>query len=96
MNTKGNELVGVVRWIDASRELPDDEMTVMIAFEGGGVWTGFRDAGEWRCVDGELVKERVTHWGEFPDGPALIHARRSWEAVAERSQMDGSDGRDER
>lgn len=60
-------------WIDSTAELPDDEMTVLIALSDGEVWTGFHDAGQWRFVCGELVDQgggtTVTHWAEFPEPP---------------------------
>lgn len=51
---------------------PDDDMTVLIALSDGEVWTGYRDAGDWRFVSGDLVSQgsaTVTHWAEFPDPP---------------------------
>ncbi len=56
-------------WVPVDRELPDDEMTVLVALEGGEVWTGFMDAGQWRYVSADLIGEKVTHWAEFPEPP---------------------------
>lgn len=61
-------------WVDAGKELPDDEMTVLIAFADGEVWTGFFDAGDWRYVNADLVEPAVTHWAEFPDPPSVKSA----------------------
>lgn len=65
---------GHVIWVDASKTLPDDESTVLIALSDGEVWTGFNEAGEWRMVDAEPVGLRrglrVTHWADLPDHPA--------------------------
>lgn len=58
-------------WKDATKELPDDKMTVLMRMKDGEVWTGFRDAGEWRYVSAELVGTPVTHWAEFPEPPTL-------------------------
>lgn len=62
-----------VSWIDASQDLPDDEATVLIALSDGEVWTGFRDAGEWRFVSAEPVDQgsgvTVTHWAPIPEAP---------------------------
>jgi len=50
-------------------------MTVLIALSDGEVWTGFRDAGDWRYVSGDRVDQgegtTVTHWAEFPEVPDL-------------------------
>lgn len=57
-------------WIPCADELPDDEMTVLIALSDGEVWTGFHDEGEWRYVSGDRVDQgegiTVEHWAEFP------------------------------
>jgi hypothetical protein len=62
-----------IEWIPVEASLPDDESTVLMALSDGEVWTGFRDAGDWRFVSAALVDEsdgtRVTHWAEFPDPP---------------------------
>jgi len=59
----------MVQWIDASRELPDDEMTVLVALDDGEVWTGFHEENEWRYVSAELISARVMYWAEFPLPP---------------------------
>lgn len=56
-------------WKPTSEELPDDDMTVIIALEDGEVWTGFMDAGLWRFVSADPVESEVTHWMEFPEPP---------------------------
>lgn len=58
-----------VLWRAAEKQLPDDDLTVLIALEDGEVWTGFRDAGEWRYQSADLVESKVTHWAEFPMPP---------------------------
>lgn len=58
-----------VFWVDARRELPDDDMTVLLALDDGEVWTGFMDAGIWRYVSADAIESTVTHWAEFPDPP---------------------------
>jgi len=55
--------------VDATVELPDEDITVLVALADGEVWTGFRDAGEWRYVSADLIEARVTHWAEFPEPP---------------------------
>lgn len=58
-----------VTWIDATAELPDHEMTVLVALADGEVWTGFHEAGEWRYVSADNIETPVTHWAEFPLPP---------------------------
>jgi hypothetical protein len=55
-----------VFWVDARRELPDDDMTVLVALDDGEVWTGYMDAGIWRYVSADAIDATVTHWAEFP------------------------------
>lgn len=66
LKTKENR---AVEWVDASKHLPDDDMTVLVALEEGEVWTGFMDAGIWRYVSADEIAEAVTHWAEFPEAP---------------------------
>jgi hypothetical protein len=70
--------MNVVTWIDATKELPDDETAVLIALSDGEVWIGFHEADEWRllcaCCGEGIVQGNgvlVTHWAEFPDPPSL-------------------------
>ena len=57
-------------WHDAALDLPDDELTVLVALDDGEVWTGFLDAGQWRYVSADLIEPTVTHWAEFPLPPS--------------------------
>jgi hypothetical protein len=60
-----------IEWIDARLELPDDDITVLMAFADGGVWNGFRDAGEWRFASADLVAVgEITHWADYPEPPS--------------------------
>ena len=47
-----------VRWVDAHKELPDDEMTVLVALADGEVWTGFHEDNQWRFVSADMMKPR--------------------------------------
>ena len=58
-----------VEWVDASKQLPDDDMTVLIALDDGEVWTGFMDSGVWGYVSADAIEGNVTHWAEFPAPP---------------------------
>jgi hypothetical protein len=62
-----------VVWKDAKEELPDEDLTVLMALSDGEVWTGFLDAGEWRFVSADPVDQGdgtcVTHWADLPPHP---------------------------
>ena len=72
-----------VLWIDATTELPDDDIEVLIALQDGEVSTGFRDATQWRYSSADLIEIQVTHWADFPAPPNTSmsdpeHAERRW------------------
>lgn len=56
-------------WVDSRKELPDDDITVLVALADGEVWTGFHDAGQWRYVSADPIESEVTHWASFPEPP---------------------------
>lgn len=58
-----------IRWVRVPAELPDAEMTVLIATpdEDEPVWLGYFDGRDWRTVEGRLV--RATHWSTLPEPP---------------------------
>lgn len=58
-----------VVWRRPADELPDDEMTVLLALADGEVWTGFHDAGSWRFVSADLIETEVLWWAHFPAPP---------------------------
>lgn len=58
-------------WMPVEKDLPDDDLTVLLALEDGEVWTGFRDAGVWRYMSADLIEGIVTHWMEFPEPPEV-------------------------
>jgi len=56
-----------VAWIDAAREMPDDEITVL-ATDGTDVFTAWHADHVWReCHTAEL--RQVAHWMDLPDLP---------------------------
>jgi len=63
------EVSSSVEWVDTSKQLPDDDMTVLIALDDGEVWTGFMDSGVWRYVSADAIEGTVTHWAAFPAPP---------------------------
>lgn len=64
-----------IMWVNAANELPDDEMTVLVALADGEVWTGFHLDGTWRFVSGEEISSQVTWWANFPEPPVCDDAR---------------------
>lgn len=61
-----------IEWIPVTREMPDDDTTVMIAVRGGDepVWLGWHASDTWYYIDGtDLDHADVTHWAHLPKGP---------------------------
>ena len=61
--------INTITWIPVSKELPDDEETVMVALDDGEVWLGFHSETRWSAVDADLFQAEVTHWARMPEGP---------------------------
>lgn len=60
-------------WTPVGESLPDDDSTVLLAFNDGEVWVGYLDAGDWRYVSSDLIKHRVvTHWMHLPAHPSEL------------------------
>lgn len=60
----------IITWVDPAEDLPDDDITVLLALADGEVWTGYLDAGAWRFVSGDPVEVHVSWWASFPDPPS--------------------------
>ena len=59
-----------INWISVADQLPDDDMTVLIADTENDVTLGFHDGDAgWRYCNAERVGDPVTHWAELPDSP---------------------------
>ncbi len=56
-------------WIDAGKELPDAETTVLVCIRNADepVWLGYYNGEEWKDVEGMAID--VTHWAEMPLPP---------------------------
>lgn len=65
---KPDNLRREVQWVPVSKELPDDEMTVLMVVDGEP-WTGFHAEGQWHYVTADICTGAVTHWCEFPEVP---------------------------
>ena len=61
--------MSAITWTKCSDGLPDDEITVLLAFDDGEVWTGFRDGDDWRYLSADLIEGGVTHWAHLPAHP---------------------------
>lgn len=70
MTTIGN-CTAPITWVNADEDLPDDEITVLLALEDGEVWTGYHDGGRWYYASGDLIStSKVLHWANFPTPPS--------------------------
>ncbi len=59
-----------ITWHRCTEQLPDDETVVLLAFDDGEVWTGFRDGDTWRFVSADPVSCDPIYWAHFPEPPA--------------------------
>jgi hypothetical protein len=67
----------VVSWMDPREELPDDEITVLLALADGEVELGYHDAevpNGWAYAHSGMAmrNHHVTHWAHVPAHPAEI------------------------
>lgn len=60
-----------LNWIDASKDVPDENQTVLMFMPGADepVWLGYLDEGTWKLADGMDTDTVVSHWCELPEGP---------------------------
>ena len=58
-------------WIDATKERPDADSTVLIHApkDDEPVWLGYFDGESWRGVHGGVLFHQVTHWMDLPEPP---------------------------
>jgi ParB-like chromosome segregation protein Spo0J len=67
-----NGLMVTLEWIPAAARMPDDDITVLIALEGGEVAPAYRQDGVWVDTSGmPLFKHVVTHWMHVPAAPTV-------------------------
>ncbi len=52
-----------------THRLPDDETTVLLSFQSGEVWTGYRLGDLWHHASADQIGESVLYWADFPDPP---------------------------
>lgn len=58
-----------IEWHPAADDLPDEDISVLIATGDGEVYAGFLDCGNWRHLTSDRVSETVTHWAHYPAPP---------------------------
>jgi hypothetical protein len=67
------QAVQTVVWHSVDVEMPDDELTVLIALNDDvePVWFGYHDSekGHWFTPENALISSDVTHWAELPEPP---------------------------
>jgi hypothetical protein len=56
-------------WTATKDQLPDDEMTVLLALADGEVWPGFHEDDKWFYVSADPVGVEVLYWTEFAAHP---------------------------
>jgi hypothetical protein len=62
---------GKTRWTSVAVQLPDDDITVLLALTDGEVWPGYREGEIWRDTNGYPIEtSRVAHWMHMPAPPA--------------------------
>lgn len=60
-----------IHWIPVTHELPDDEITVLIADSEADITLGFHDGESgWRYCDGGRVTAPILHWADLPSPPS--------------------------
>jgi hypothetical protein len=61
-------------WIDASRQVPEEDGTVLVYLECHHVTLGIFQGGKWHTVvapwDSVLYESEVLCWSELPERPA--------------------------
>ena len=59
-----------LNWHRVADTLPDDDITILAAWDDGTVEAVFKDGEAWRlCYSGDAAAEAPTWWAEWPAGP---------------------------
>lgn len=59
-----------LEWVPAGDQLPDSDLTVLIALVEDEVWMGYLDGDIWREISGAPIEAtRVTYWAHLPAAP---------------------------
>lgn len=70
-------------WVPVTKQLPDDDLSVLAAFNDGDVWPMYRTGGEWIDHTGlKVATDRITHWMHFPEAPASNNTKSLERAAA--------------
>lgn len=75
----------VIVWRDAAKQLPDDDISVLIETIGDEsvpeVWQGYHSEGKWRNLDGLALDCTVLTWADVPVGGRAFSELRKAEAA---------------
>lgn len=58
-----------LEWVRVATGLPDDEITILLAFEDYSVCEGYRDGVHWRNASGAKTLKPPIAWAEMPSAP---------------------------
>ena len=59
-----------IKWTSVEADLPDDEISVLIATNDGDVWIGYKLGDVWFWSEGLLVESgTVQFWADIPPHP---------------------------
>jgi hypothetical protein len=73
-STQTQVFTETIHWIDASVEMPDDGITVLVQCDSPScpVWIGCHDGDDgWVYDNGSSIDCPVGYWAEIPSGPEL-------------------------
>lgn len=62
-------------WISTQQQLPDVDLTVLGLLPDREVWPMWLETDDgplWRFLDGDPVREPVTHWMPLPEPPTEV------------------------
>ena len=89
-------------WIPVERELPDDEMTVLVATSTEEVFAAYHVDGTWFYAQRTAIEpERelrmpVTHWQPLPEAPMTSHQSPTCPHLRATNHQPTTEGRGER
>ena len=62
-------MIGRVEWVRPSTGMPDEGITILMAFSDGSVAEGFVEGGIWRNTNAERTLETPRWWAHMPEAP---------------------------
>lgn len=61
--------ISKVEWFSPDEQMPDADLSVLVAVGGGLVEQGFWDGECWRWAYDQPVEGRIVAWAQLPQGP---------------------------